>query len=451
LVAAILLAIVALRPVAGSAAEKTLTVFPASGANGCYPNGTLLRSPAGVFYGTTYSCSLSGINTVFSLTPPAPGKTAWALSVVHSFKGGTEGLGTNQGLVMDAAGALYDTASTDGKYIQGVVFRLSPPPLGGTNWTESVLHDFDYSLAFNNGDGSSPRPGLAMDAAGALYGTTFYGGTTADPFAIGFGAIFKLTPPAPGQSAWKETVLYRFKGAGDGQNSEAVLTLDNTGALYGTTFLGGKSACPPGDRTYRLRHGVQAESAAARPDKMDQDDPARLRRRCRRRNPNGKLLRDHSGALYGVTLVGGTIGCTDKYGDIVGCGTVFKLGPPPPVGIAWIYSVIHNFAGRPDGAGPQGGVIADDFGNLYGTTFGGGTGVCGNSTLQILGCGVAYRLNPPAPGRTLRPETILYQFRNAGDGWQPEGELVRDPNGRPFGVSSLGTSSNNGAIFEITP
>ena len=62
-------------------------------------------------------------------------------------------------------------------------------------------------------DGFGPYAGLAFDSKGALYGTTYFGGT------LGFGTVFKLTPPAPGKTAWTETILYSFKGGTDGVQS----------------------------------------------------------------------------------------------------------------------------------------------------------------------------------------------------------------------------------------
>src|SRR5262245_50456351 len=92
---------------AQAATQQTLYTFPASGASGCYPNGTLLRDQADTLYGATGGCPISQINTVFKLTPPLPGQTQWKASVLHSFSGGSDGLTPNSDLVKDANGALY--------------------------------------------------------------------------------------------------------------------------------------------------------------------------------------------------------------------------------------------------------------------------------------------------------------------------------------------------------
>ena len=82
-------------------------------------------------------------------------------------------------------------------------------------------------------DGVAPLAGLIADKQGALYGTTTGGGT------VNNGTVFKLTPPAKGQTVWTETVLYGFKGGSDGGYSDAGLIADNSGTLYGTTNGGG--------------------------------------------------------------------------------------------------------------------------------------------------------------------------------------------------------------------
>ncbi len=76
--------------------------------------------------------------------------------------------------------------------------------------------------------------------------------------------------------------------------------------------------------------------------------------------PNGPLIADSSGNLYGTTYYGGASGCNGGFG----CGVVFKLSP------GGTYTVLHTFTGS-DGRGPSSGLIADSSGNLYGTTAGG--------------------------------------------------------------------------------
>ena len=131
------------------------------------------------------------------------------------------------GVIFDPAGNLYGTTSTGGNTDKGcdcgTVFKLIPNPDG--TWTEKVLHRF----ATGGLMGSNPVNGLAMDAAGNLYGTTLNG-------AHGFGAVFKLTTNPDG--TWTKSTLHAFSGHGDGGHA-SWLILDSVGNLYGTAFDGG--------------------------------------------------------------------------------------------------------------------------------------------------------------------------------------------------------------------
>jgi uncharacterized repeat protein (TIGR03803 family) len=137
------------------------------------------------------------------------------------------------GLVMDAAGNLYGTGVNGGQFSDGAVFELSNS--GGT-WSETILHQFDYS---DNHDGINPSCALIFDAAGNLYGTTAAGGN-AKIGINGLGTVFELTPSSSG---WTETIVHNFQGK-DGQQPEAGVIFDAAGNLYGTTQQGG---IPVGD------------------------------------------------------------------------------------------------------------------------------------------------------------------------------------------------------------
>src|SRR5262249_36360215 len=139
LAALVALALFAAAPVSWAVTKKTLYAFPSNGSKGCYPVGTLSRDGAGALYGATFDC---GTGPEFKLVPPLPGQTPWSISVLHSFKEGPGGAALNADPVMDAKGALYGTAAEYGNYLEGVVFRLTPPAAGQTIWTETILHAF---------------------------------------------------------------------------------------------------------------------------------------------------------------------------------------------------------------------------------------------------------------------------------------------------------------------
>src|ERR1019366_3722492 len=114
----------------------------------------------------------------------------WAAAeekVLHNFNNdGTDGYYPEVGLIVDAAGNLYGTTTAGGAYNSGTVFELTPA--GGGSWTEKVL----YSFNLNGTDGAVPEAGLIVDAAGNLYGTTYFGGTYL------YGTVFELTPAGSG-------------------------------------------------------------------------------------------------------------------------------------------------------------------------------------------------------------------------------------------------------------
>jgi uncharacterized repeat protein (TIGR03803 family) len=157
-------------------------------------------------------------------------------TVLHKFKGGSDGANPHAGLISDSTGALYGTTwrgggtGCVGGLGCGTVFKLPPPAAGQTKWTKEILYRFQ-----GGSDGEAPLAPLILDSTGALYGTTLAGGVS-----FGLGTVFKLTPPAAGQTLWTETILYRFGGVGgDGIGPEAGLIFDSKGALYGTTAGGG--------------------------------------------------------------------------------------------------------------------------------------------------------------------------------------------------------------------
>src|SRR5271166_1239056 len=136
-------------------------------------------------------------------------------------------------LVADSNGVLYGVASAekDGTG-DGAVFALTPPAKGQTNWTETILYEFQGSP-----DGQFPIEGVIPNGQGGFYGTTAGGGTGYN------GTVYELTPPGQGQTDWTETVLYRFQGGSDGTNPGGKLLLNSaTGVLYGMTYYGGTSS-----------------------------------------------------------------------------------------------------------------------------------------------------------------------------------------------------------------
>jgi uncharacterized repeat protein (TIGR03803 family) len=205
--------------------------------DGAQPEAGLIFDAGGNLYGTTQfgggGCRGVGCGTAFMLTPPTAGETEWTETVVHKFRGGTDGATPFAGLAMDAAGNLYGTTQAGGVNVGGTVFALTPN-VSKSRWRETVLYRFCTHPQC--ADGRHPEAGLIVDAAGKLYGTTTLGG------AREHGVVFVLTPDKTRTSGWTETVVHTFcrqNGCPDGEQPQAGLIADSAGNLYGTTSIGG--------------------------------------------------------------------------------------------------------------------------------------------------------------------------------------------------------------------
>lgn len=135
------------------------------------------------------------------------------------------------------------------------------------------------------------------------------------------------------------------------------------------------------------------------------------------------LIIDGNGNLYGTSYAGGAHGA----------GTVFRVSP------AGVVNVVHSFAGSPsDGQSPYDAPVRDSAGNLYGTTYSGGST---NNCSGRPGCGTVFKVSPTAG------ETVLYNFSGGSDGSTPLGSLTLDPSGDLYGISE---GSQLGVMFKIS-
>jgi uncharacterized repeat protein (TIGR03803 family) len=339
----------------GQRKETVLESFKPGDPRGAEPKGGLIVDAAGNLYGTTSSGGRYGrLGTAFELTT-SQGK--WTLRVLHKFGGRGDPTCCPWGnLVAGEPGNLYGTGSS--------VFELS---LGAGGWIENVLHDFNGK----NGDGLLPQAGPIRDPSGNLYGTTLYGGGSL-LCADGCGTVWELEPSAnngdSGAKVWTERILHRFgfslnDGAWPGLGQ---LAMDREGTLYGTANGGG------------FRSGVvfkltRVPSASGADDVWEEAILYNFTGGTDGNHPSGGLILDHAGNLYGTTIAGGSPNC--------GCGVVFKLSPLTDG--SWKYTLLHTFVGS-DGAQPDANLTIGIDGNLYGTTATGGTN----------GGGVVFKLTP---------------------------------------------------------
>jgi uncharacterized repeat protein (TIGR03803 family) len=326
---------------------------------------------------------------------------------------------------LDAAGNLYGTTYYGGNNGCGNGGCGVVFELSPSNgsWTETVLYTFT-----GGSDGSKPLTGLIFDQDGNLYGTTAYGGTgSCNVFWPGCGTIFELSPSKGG---WTETVLHSFRGGMDGNTPSGKLIFDTRGNLYGTTA--GTAPDDPGTvfQVAKTDSGWKERVLYRFTGKDDGN------------SPQAGLILGKTGSLFGTTLYGGKGTCS-TFG-YTGCGTVFELRRSQG---SWTERVLHSFrGGSSDGAYPAAGLIFDKNGNLYGTTAQGGlTGSCGNG-----GCGTVFKLTPFS-GRWRA--SLLHQFADYsnGDAAYPLGDLIFDNLGNLYSTTQYGGVYNEGSVFEIAP
>jgi uncharacterized repeat protein (TIGR03803 family) len=273
--------------------------------------------------------------------------------------------------------------------------------------TLSVLHNFTGAA-----DGGNPYSGLSMDQAGNLYGTTVAGGA-------GSGTVFQLKHSGGG---YVFNPLHSFRGANDGIEPLASVTLGSDGSLYGTTARGGDSA---GNGTvFKLRPPTMPCRSAL--CAWTETVLYRFQGGSDGSEPNyGDLIFDSAGAIYGATIVGGTSNQ----------GTVYKLTLS---GNQWTESLLYTFAGGTDGGQPFAGMVFDQAGNLFSTAQVGGT----------YGFGTIYEL---APSGSQWVEQTLYSFRGTDDGGTPVSAPLVDASDNLIGTTCSGGTPFGGTAYELSP
>lgn len=430
---------------AGAQTESVLYRFQ-GGSDGANPQASLIADSAGNLYGTTtygggsalcvvFAGKPAGCGTVFKLSRNPSG--VWTESVLYSFQGGSDGAEPFAGLVMDSKGNLYGTTGYGGDsqcsaFGCGAVFQLTPPTSQGGSWTETLLYSFQ-----GGNDGSGPQGNLVFDHSGNLYGTTTVGGGSVNCSGNGgCGTIFRLAPPTVSGGMWAETVLYSFNGA-NGELPFAGLAFDKKGNLYGTTYIGGLG--PSGGTVFR-----------ANPPASSGNWTVKVLHSFQRGSDGGTIMAgvilDAAGNVYGTTMYGGGGRCLT--GGQGGCGTAFELSPPSTQGGVWREDQIATFPAGRDGRAPEGGLIFDGNGNLYGTTALGGNGHWGS----------VFQLTPSAGQSGSWTRTVLYYFQGGSDGRNPQGSVLL-MGGSLYGTTNIGgdvvCSVNGGqgcgTIFKVIP
>jgi uncharacterized repeat protein (TIGR03803 family) len=388
--------------------EKVLVSFSGTG-NGSRPQCILAMDAHGNLYGTTATGGNTNGGLVFRVTPHGGG--VWTEETIHSFDSAADGTGPSGGVVLDAAGNVYGTTVSGGAFGLGTAFELSQ--VGGS-YHLTVIHSFG-----STGDGIFPYAQMIFDAEGNLYGTTAYGGAFGTG-EEGGGTVFEISPQGGG--LWSEQVLHSFASGEDGVQVSGGVAFDSAGNLYGATFVGGThgdgiiyelSPQTGGTWTETIVHNFSGGTADGR-------------------LPMAGVTLDAAGNVYGTTSAGG------PYAR----GVVFELVPQG--GGVWSEKGLHAFGNGLDGANPEGEVLLDAAGNVYGTTYDGGK--YGDS---YGGVGTFYELSQTAG---IWSEAKLSSFGSTNkDAGYPMSGLIFDPVGNIYGTSTGGGEVGNGTVFQIKP
>lgn len=260
------------------------------GKDGSGPGAPVAIDKFGNIYGMTPTGGNFGVGTIYLLKL---GTNGWTFKVIHTFTGGADGLGGSAGrVIFNRSGHVFGVATVGGRNGFGVAFELTPTSVG--EWKFTSLYDFKDSP-----DGALPYGGLVADAAGHLYGTTYYAGRH------DVGTVYEL---AHGAGGWTEHVLYSFKGGSDGGSPISTLVADAAGNLYGTTSEGGATGCECGT-VFKLSKGSSGAWTETVVYRFQGSPDAGFAY-------NG-LVSDSKGSFYGATVHGG------PSND----GTIYKLTP----------------------------------------------------------------------------------------------------------------------------
>ncbi len=316
------------------------------------------------------------------------------------------------------------------------------------NGTSSILYSLNTSTGAATTIGNTDVGPMAsmVFASGLLYGATnneaLYTLNT-ETGAATFVANLSIDAWGMAYPASTFRVLHNFTGGLDGANPFAGLIMDTAGNLYGTAGAGGSGSCSYSGLTgcgtvFKIAHSVftfaPLYSFHGGTDGEFSVRPLTI-------GPNG--------SLYGATLGGGE-GTDCTFDGDTGCGVVFNLTPSPTFARTplqpWTEHVLYRFAGQPDDGGAAfTTLIFDSSGNIYGTTYYGGTHNDGS----------VFKLTPSGGGGYT--ESLLYSFAGGNDGANPLDGLIVDSNGNYYGTTAAGGSTTAcmgqgcGTVFKLTP
>jgi uncharacterized repeat protein (TIGR03803 family) len=356
--------------ISASGAFSKLYAF-AGGGNGAKPVAGLVVGADGNFYGTTQAGGTGGRGTIFQISAKG------VLAKLYSFTGIKDGAVPEAGLIQGADGNFYGTTSGNFTSETGTVFQIS------ANGTFTNLHVFTGAA-----DGSNPFAGLVQGTDGNFYGTT------AGDRVSRFGTVFRIS------ASGAFTNLHTFTGGTDGGIPLAGLVQGTDGSFYGTTSNGGASGS---GTVYKITSSGLFTNLHTFTDGG---------------TPVAGLVLGGDGNFYGTTQAGGASQA----------GSVFQISS------RGTFTNLHSFPGGANGAEPSASLVLGKDGNLYGTTYSGGTSNAG-TIFRISYSGVF---------------TNLHTFKGGADGANPQAALVQGADDNFYGTTSSGGTSDYGTVFQIS-
>ena len=387
---------------ANAQTETNLFSFVNLTDNGSYTGAGLAQGRDGNFYGTTdYGGTSTNCGIGVGCGTVFRISPSGIYTTLHSFAGYPTDGGTPIGkglLVQGTDGNFYGTTRYGGTSANcGVGVGCGTVFRISPSGTYTTLHSF----AGYPTDGGTPFAGLVQGSDGTFYGTTYGGG------ANGLGSVFRISPSGT------HTTLYSFGNSpDDGDTSFSWLVQGSDGNLYGTTDDGGTNGLgtvfrisPSGTYTTLYSFGNSPADGS---------------------DVQAGLVQGSDGNFYGVAGGGGTNSCD--------CGAVFRISP------SGTYTTLYSFGSSPtDGVNAWAGIVQGSDGNFYGVADSGGTSTnCGVG----VGCGTLFRISPSGTYAT------LYSFGSSStDGQTPRGLLVQGSDGSFYGTTAYGGTNNIGTVF----
>ena len=424
--------------------QGTFTSIPFGG--GSEPVSPLILGSDGNFYGTTYG------NTVFQMTP------AGAFTILHNFNY-SDGANLYSSVVQGNDGSFYGVTRNGGSAGDGTIFKVD----AGGNFTSLVN--------FTGTNGAHPTCKLALGIDGNFYGMTYNGGSSIalDPLGFGYGTIFKVTPSGT------LTTLVNFDGTNGGKPTSS-LTPSLDGNFIGTTQFGTTYANGSGT-IFEITPGGLLTTLTSFPESAGTNPQAGLVQggdgnfygttnygpgtdgTIFKITPSGslttlaafafpsegaypgQLTQGLDGNFYGPAELGGSSYVDNFFG---GYGTFFEVTPSGTL------STLINLDGANGSDFKPGnnnrtrvGLVQDSLGNFYGTTeYGGASGY--SQSGYPAGYGTIFELT------TSGVFTTLFNFDGNANGGYPQGSLILARDGNCYGTTSIGGTSGDGTIFQLT-